>query len=177
MEDAGLLGWLRCILRDHVVFRKISMVPHYVFWVTNRCSKGILALITQGILAMEKASIENHRWSWNMMLLQWPGSHTETSNFAAFWEKTIRITQEEDGDWFFSVNDTTQGAFIPWDGAANIKDRQLHLEHIVKCQGSRANSRWEQNLGLERSAATNGWLLFFLLHRQNTWQGGKVYSG
>jgi len=44
----------RLILKDQVDFRKISMTPHYTFQVTNRCSKDILALITQGTLAIER---------------------------------------------------------------------------------------------------------------------------
>lgn len=50
----------RLILKDQVDFRKFSMTPCYMFQVTNRCSKDILALITQGTLAIEKASGETH---------------------------------------------------------------------------------------------------------------------
>lgn len=44
---------------SHEDLRKFSTTPRYSFQVTNRCSKDTFVLITQGTLAIERASEEN----------------------------------------------------------------------------------------------------------------------
>lgn len=163
----------RLILKSHVDLRNFSMTPRYLFQVTNRCSKDIFALITQGTLAIERASGENCHWWWNMMLLVWPGSPVEMTSFAVSWEKHIGVTNGKDIDWFHSVKGDTRGAFVPWDGAVQqtLTVTGCIPLPLLGVENPETNNKWEQNLGLETKAqrleTINRCQLFFLLLRQN----------